>query len=370
MKEIKNVVSAFSELKKTGKKGVLASVVNTSGSTYRRSGAKALILPDDRIVGLIGGGCLESDLLKQAQKVRISGNATNISYDNYGDEDIVWGLGLGCAGLVDVLLEPVSLKHPGPIDFIETVLDHDQAGQMMTVIDTGNLGDIVLGARWFNIDGEISCSFNWQQNKKFLALAKELETVKENRILRYKGVIVLLETIQPSPRLVIFGAGADAIPLVSFASGLGWKTEVIDKRPGYATAARFPLADNVQQYSSEEVAKCLTIDADTIVMLMTHNYLLDLELAKLIIDTPARYIGVLGPKSRLELLIKDMRQSGWTVAENDIDRFYGPAGFDIGTDTPEEIALSIIVEVQAFLKGRSGRPLRERSGSIHEQDAA
>lgn len=113
MKEIRNVVSAFKALKQTGQAGVLASVVNTSGSTYRRSGAKALVLSDDSIVGLVGGGCLESDLLKRAQRVRMSRKATIVSYDNRGDEDIVWGLGLGCAGLVEVLLETVDVNHCG-----------------------------------------------------------------------------------------------------------------------------------------------------------------------------------------------------------------------------------------------------------------
>ena len=370
MKEIRNVISAFKTLKQTGQAGVLASVVNTSGSTYRRSGAKALVLSDDSIVGLVGGGCLESDLLQQAQRVRMSRKATIVSYDNRGDEDIVWGLGLGCAGLVDVLLETVDVNHCGPIDFIDSVITQDQFGQMMTVIDSGNSAEVTLGARWFKNNEKIDTTLAWHPCSYFLSQAKELEAVKENRILKYKGVSVLLESVQPLPRMVIFGAGADAIPLVTLSAGLGWKTEVIDKRPGYATESRFPLADSVQQYSIEDVADKVKIDPDTIVVLMTHNYLLDLELAKFVIDSPARYIGALGPKSRLELMIKDMRQSGKAVSTSDMDRFYGPAGFDIGTDTPEEIALSIIVEAQAFLKGRSGKPLRERNGSIHEQDAA
>jgi xanthine/CO dehydrogenase XdhC/CoxF family maturation factor len=178
---------------------------------------------------------------------------------------------------------------------------------------------------------------------------------------------VFVETLAPPVSLIVFGAGHDALPVVELARGLGWRTEVVDPRARPVSLSRFAAADRVTLARPEEVGARVTITSRTLTLLMSHNYSHDLELLKFLLASPARYIGVMGPRKRTERMLCELAAGGdaYSLGEADGARLHSPAGLDLGANAPAEIALSIVAEMRAVLAGRRGGMLRERRGSIH-----
>jgi xanthine dehydrogenase accessory factor len=368
MKEILSIIDAYKFLAKSGDYGVLASVVYTQGSTYRAPGARALILPDNEIIGLVGGGCLEVDLLAQARSVRETGNPRLVHYDSTSDGDVIWGLGLGCAGVVDVLLERVGIDWPGPLSFLEKCMRERKTGVLATVIHSGGDGSIPLGVRWMRAaDGFSETMGSWEPPTYLNTLASGVLNEAKGRMIQDGTTEILMERIVPPLRLVIYGAGADAIPVVRFALELGWRVEVFDDRPNYARAERFPGASTVSRCAPETVSDSVELDLGTAVLIMTHNYLQDRTVLKYVLPSTACYVGILGPKKRTDKLLEDLQKDGHDLSEDQRDRLYSPSGLDIGAETPEQIALSIVSEIQAHVSDRQGGPLRKRVGPIHDR---
>jgi len=175
---------------------------------------------------------------------------------------------------------------------------------------------------------------------------------------------VFLEAILPPLRLIVFGAGPDAVPLVDTAKLLGWHVTVIDRRPAYASPPRLPCADEV--LISEGLPPGLAITDRHAAVIMTHHYLTDRALLPALLESPARYVGLLGPREKRQRLLRDLQGAGFTPSRSQLDRLYAPVGLDIGAETPEEIALSVVAEIAAVVGGRSGGSLRRRPGRIHE----
>ncbi|MEN8185318.1 MAG: XdhC family protein, partial [Myxococcota bacterium] len=186
------------------------------------------------------------------------------------------------------------------------------------------------------------------------------------RALVHEGARVLVEAIRPPVSLLVLGAGPDAVPVVRLANELGWDVTVVDGRPAYARAEHFPGARAVLLAAPEAVADRVEVDSDSVVLVMTHHYLHDRELLRWLIATPARYVGVLGPRQRTLDLVHDLRDQSALPTDDVLARLHAPAGLDLGSEGVEEIALSILAEIQAVLAGRRGGPLRERKGPIHD----
>lgn len=165
--------------------------------------------------------------------------------------------------------------------------------------------------------------------------------------------------------MLIFGAGADAIPLAEFAKNLGWYVSVVDHRPAFATKERFPLVDEIKISRPENLK--LPCEDNLVAVMMTHNYEHDKQILRLLLKSDAHYVGVLGPKKRTENILLEIRQTGEAFSEKDWQKLYAPVGLDIGADTPETIALSIIAEIQSVLARRGGGFLRNRQGSIYNR---
>lgn len=182
------------------------------------------------------------------------------------------------------------------------------------------------------------------------------------------SIEVLIEVIQPPTPLIVYGAGSDAVPVVNFAKALGWDVTVVDCRSHEATLLRLAIADKVILTRREIVHKEISIDENTIAVVMTHNYLDDLEILKTLLPSPARYLGILGPKQRTEKLLQDLHAERITYSKQQLQKLYAPIGIDVGADTPEEIALSIIAEIQTVLAKRSGGFLRNRNKPIHQRN--
>lgn len=365
MREALDIINGFERAGRRSHACVLANVVRVLGSTYRRPGARALFMPNEKIIGLIGGGCLENDLLLQAQQVRETGMPKLIGYDNTSSDDIIWGLGLGCSGKVDVLMEPVDDERPGPLDFIARCLKDRVAGVMATVIQCKDPSR--LAGRWMSdTDGTVQCSANWNNRSDLSAHVAEVAATGKPSVVNTGDMDILLERVDLPVRLLVVGAGPDAVPLVAIADQLGWFVEVFDHRDAFARADRFTGARSVSVSPIKEITRVARADQRTAVVLMTHHFLNDFELLRDFLQSNAGYLGVLGPKARLERLLDRLKDDGYVAPPDRIQRLKGPVGLDVGAETPEEIALSTIAEIQACFAGRDGAPLTRKAGPIHD----
>jgi xanthine/CO dehydrogenase XdhC/CoxF family maturation factor len=305
MRELRDILAALESMA-PGAVGVLASVVHVAGSTYRRIGARMLVLPDDRLIGLLSGGCLESDLLLRARAVRAEGAPRLVHYDATADDDIVWGLGLGCAGVVDVLLEPVSPVRPGPLAWLAAWSDARATGLLATSLAEGQLG------RRFALhpDGR----FEGDPSEPVRAALLQARSMGRSSRLPSSEGDLSVEVARPPRRLVIFGAGPDAIPVSRLGASLGWDVELVDHRPAYTRVESFPGA-RVHLAPTEEAVSRVGVDADTYVLVMTHHYLVDRALLSELLPSQAPYIGLLGPKRRAEDLLADLDGPGIRVSD-------------------------------------------------------
>lgn len=378
VKELQSIIDASRAIEQQGTQIALATVVNVTGSTYRRPGARMLIAADGQTVGSVSGGCLERDILNQAQRVLHWNKPRVVTYDSMSDDDIVWEFNLGCNGIVDVLIEP--LPHNEKRDllaFLADCLDHRQAGIVATVFSVEGHLKATIGNRMM-LSEQQPAMHDIKDNDLAGAVHGDSRHALESGTSQVKmyematgRAEVFIEVIQPPVPFVIFGAGHDAVPLVRLAKELGWHVTVVDPRPGYAARTRFPSADTLIVCRPEEACERIKIQRCTVAVVMTHNYLYDAELLRTLLPSPLQYLGLLGPKRRTQRLLHEVRErKGVLLSESNLVRVYGPMGLDIGADTPEEIALAVVAEIQSVLAGRLGGMLRTREGPLHEQSPA
>lgn len=332
-----------------------------------------LLTEDDLIVGAISGGCLESDVIERAKLLLLhGGEPIVVSYDTTATDDLVWGLGLGCNGAVDVLIESLAeTSAKRQLEFIATCWHQHCAGAIATVFHVeGEVGTGVAARLLLKADGTVVNGIADRQlaerllEDSYQGLANGQTQVKFYPLAN-GAAEVLIEVIQPPVSLLVFGAGYDAIPVVHLAKQLGWQVAVIDHRPAYATRDRFPLADTLICCHPADLQAHLTLNSRMAAVVMTHHYRQDQRLLQTLLPSPIRYLGILGPKRRTQQLLEDLRSQGLVPTESHLSRFYGPVGLDIGAATPEAIALAIIAEVQAVLTNRCGGFLRDRQEPIH-----
>jgi xanthine dehydrogenase accessory factor len=298
---------------------VLATVVATAGSTYRKPGARMLLMADGSYIGLLSGGCLESDLQIHARKVLESGVACAVEYDTRGPDDTLFGVGAGCEGTMRVLLEPA-----GPTSSAETALmaagRATQRGESASLVMVHDSAQLRLGT---------------------YAADDALPSIEGSR--------AFVQLIDPPPHLLICGAAPDAQPVAGTARALGWRVTVVDHRPAYAVADRFAGAE-VRCAAPKSLRAEVDLARCHAAVVMSHHlpsdevYLRELAQA----EVPA-YIGLLGPKARRARLAKELGP----VMEKLGARIRGPVGLDIGATTPEGIALSIVAQIHAWLAGRA-----------------
>ncbi len=353
MNEVRALVEAFDGANQRGEHCALATVVSVEGSSYRRPGARMLVSEAGASTGTISAGCLESDIIEHAKRVIQMGAAKLVEYNtaSTGDE-MAWGLGLGCNGIVRVLVEPVA---SGSL-YIEAL--RRASISVATVYQYASS----TGGRLF-IDEDGNVSYENLSGELAAMLESEVRALKHDGACIYDvdGVAakVFIETLLPPVPLVIFGAGHDALPVVELARDMGWQTEVVDPQARPASHSRFAIADRVTLSRPEDVGAHVRITPRTMTLLMSHNYSHDLAMLRFLLDSPARYIGVMGPRKRTERMLREL------AATEGMARLHSPAGLDIGANSPAEIALSILAEMRAVLDGRRGGLLRERRGSIH-----
>lgn len=373
MKEIKSIISAFDKACREGKKSALATVVHVEGSSYRRPGARMLITEQGELTGSISGGCLEGDALRKALLVINSSRSMLVTYDTSDEDDAKLGLGLGCQGIIQVLIEPLHDERGGEVmELLREAVAKRKNSVLISIFSLQNKKEQQAGTCFY---------FDEDSNQKGQALFLREELLQESKqVLREgkssftkynidgKEFIAFAELIQPAPVLVIAGAGNDVVPLVAMADTIGWETIVADGRPLYAKKERFPVAScQVLLTKPEQVLSEIEIDNRTAFVLMTHNYHYDLSMLRALIGKRVFYIGVLGPRKKMQMMLDELRVEGWKPDDEQLSRIHGPVGLNIGAETAEEIALSILAEIKSVLSAREPARLRDLNETIHSR---
>ena len=366
MKSLQDIINAYEVVVENNQAAVLATIVKTTGSTYRKTGARALVLNNKEIIGLISGGCLEDDLLDEAFKVMSSGVSKVLHYDNTIDGDDVWGLGLGCAGKIDVLLERVDANNSGPINFISDCIGNRRRGVIATIYEINSDASLLGKHCMYLNDGIIENDETFVSLTNLDACLKQSFMENKNLQLVESNYKILIEVINIPVRLVVLGGGEDVKPVLRLARELGWGTCIVDGDRDSGRGNCSAIADERIDCVFDDVFDYLLIDESTAIVIMTHNYMRDLDLMALSLSSEAFYVAVLGSKKRSRKLLQDLEYDNFRFSSSVLGRLYGPAGLDIGTNTPEEIALSILAEIQVVYSGSEGGSLRNKNKPIHD----
>lgn len=388
MNEVQAIIEAFDEAQQKGDASALATVVSVEGSAYRHPGARMLVTKSGASTGTLSAGCLESDVIEHAQRVIETNTAKLVEYDTTSTSDeIVWGLGLGCNGIVRVLVEPLAPQSSYLAALRRTLAAQSNIAPLVvaTVFHHSSLpatpttAQVEIGARLcLDENGEIHTDILSTELAAMIerdARAALREETSGVRVYERDGdtTKVFIETITPPVPLVVFGARHDALPIIELARGLGWHTEIVDPQARPASRVRFTQADRITLARPETIGEQVRVTPRTMALVMTHNYAHDQASLKFLLLSSARYIGVMGPRKRTERMLQELAtDDGLRFAFKDVDRarLYAPVGLDIGANTPPEIALSIIAEMRAVVAAREGGHLCCRHAPIHdEQDA-
>jgi xanthine/CO dehydrogenase XdhC/CoxF family maturation factor len=328
-------------------------------------------VPEDGApVGNLSGGCLEGDVADMARVVMEEGTARLAGWDLTADDDEVWGLGLGCNGAIEVFIEPAE-RAAAVTGALREALDHERPICVITALESDAPELVAPGARLVvrpdgtsqgtlgvgTVDGEATVA------------AKELLSAGRSEIRTFAHATrAFVEVLEPPLRLVVCGAGHDAIAMVRAAAGIGWRPVVVDDRAVFLSDERFPAAYGfVHVEEPAQVVDRAPLDERTWVVVMTHNYLRDRDYLRGLLRSDVGYIAMLGPAARTQRILMDLADEGVESTDRDRARIHGPAGLDLGAEGPDEIAHAIIAEILAVKHDREGGSLRERPGPIHER---
>ncbi len=372
MREIKAILDAGETCQTNGSDCVLATVVHVEGSSYRRAGARMLIDELGNMTGAISGGCLEGDALKKALLALHQNQNKLVTYDTSDENDAVIGAQLGCNGVIQVLFEPIDFqKETNPLTLLRKAFESTLSHVIGTFFHLDKSSDQPGTILLMNEELKIHSSIHNKDLIGQLKLdAQEVFRNRESIFREYrqgeKSHYVFLEAFTPPPHLVLVGAGNDAQLLAQMADILGWDVTVTDGRDTHANKERFS-ACSVLVSRPEQVLENLETNDQTAFVLMTHNYNYDLAVLKTLLEiNDIPYIGILGPKKKFDRMLKELKDQGCPVSNENLERIYAPVGLDLGAETPSEIGLSILSEIQAVLTGTDADFLKNRNGPIHK----
>ena len=323
----------------------LGVLVRTEGSTYRKPGALILIARNGDYAGLISGGCLEGDLREHARAVIDSGTARTVSYDTRGADDLVWGLGLGCEGVMQILLlraDPANAWQP---------LTHLAAA--LAARDPTAIAVVVESSRADLPPGSVALPANARSTSVSPALATPAVQAALARA-RAQGQTCWVEESSASvfvlplslpPRVLLLGAGPDTVPVVDFAARLNWRMTLVDHRASYAVASHFPRAEQVLLARPEELSGALDLNGFCAALVMSHHLPSDLLYLRALAASSVGYVGLLGPAARRDRLLADLGADAQALR----GRLHAPVGLTLGGRSPESVALAIVSQVHAFI---------------------
>ena len=371
MKDFKTIVNEFRKIDFTSRKAALATVVKVRGSSYRSPGARMLITDDGKWIGSISGGCLEGDALRKARQVMTDNRPMTVTYDTREESNQNLGIGLGCNGVIDVLIEPINISEENnPVSLFEKFISTKEPLTLATIFNAkAGVGEKIIA----HATGEIQSYFsNVVLSKVVTNDLLELFNTKKSEAKTFTTADgeteVFMELVQPNVSLIIFGGGFDARPVSQLAKTLGWDVQVTDECVAHIAPLFFPTADKLSLCHRDFIDRDFEITPFTACVLMSHNYEYDRDVLKKLIKTDTPYIGILGPRKRFDKMLVDFSAQGLPFQAEDIHRIHSPIGLDIGAETPDEIAVSIIAEIQGKFVNRSGGFLKYRDAPIHHRD--
>ncbi len=369
MKELQLILETLAT--REDEKMILATVVDVVGSGYRRAGARMLIDAEGKSIGTVSGGCLEADVLECAKRVIQMNESAIITYDTTADEKSLFGLGMGCSGIVRVLLEAVTRESDIFKSFTRAIENREK--EVVATLISAETNQTIGGRIFYNQADQFrlaNLSGGFENSERLKDDCRKIFDGEEKSTIQFYetdtgAAEFFIERIEPPINVLLFGAGFDALPVVRFAKELGWRTTIIDHRAAFANRERLPEADEIIVSHVGDLSDEFFTDENSVAVIITHNYDRDREILFRLLNSSCRYIGALGPKNRTENLIGELRDDGRVFNENKLNQIYAPIGLDIGAETPEEIALAIVAEIRSRLANRNGGFLRERNSSIH-----
>lgn len=374
MRELDAIISQYKLLKEQGVECVLATVVHVDGSSYRRAGARMLIDEIGNITGAISGGCLEGDALRKALHSLHQQKNKLVTYDTSDEDDAIIGAQLGCNGIIQVLFEPLDYEDElNPCELLKKVIDQKNPFAIVVQFNLNKSKD-QQGTKLVISENSEATGSKTEEELFNHILEQAWLTVKNNKPHFAKYLAgeemqhIFIQNYQPPVKLILVGAGNDAQILAQQADFLGWDVVVTDGRPTHANKDRFTSSCQIIVTKPEQTLENLEIDHRSCFVLMSHNYNYDLAVLKLLLaEKTIPYIGILGPLKKYQRLLADLEEEGCNLTEEDVNNIYAPVGLEIGAETPAEIGLSILAEIQSVLTGKNARSLREKSTPIHEK---
>lgn len=369
MKEIKQITEAYQNIDFSKTQAALATVVRVEGSSYRRTGARMLVLESGEWIGGISGGCLEGDALKKARLAMSQNKATLITYDTTDDDPYQIGVGLGCNGIIDVLITPLDPQNPNnAVRQLQSCIDQRTPNLVVTVTGISKTHESIALGNVFRFDNEAHFMEIFplpNLNESLIpeiteALYTTKSVSKEYTLEDGTKLTLFLEVIPPAIQLYVFGSNYDVYPMVRVAKELGWRVISVCN-PAKMHASLSDMADAVVPKDHQP-----EIDNFTAAISMCHDYETDYRNLQMLLKTDIKYIGLLGPKKRTIKMYDRMTEEGSSLTAEQEERIYSPVGLDIGAATPEEIALSVCAEIRAFFSGRDGNRLKFRPKPIYE----
>lgn len=373
MKEIKAILKAYDDIDKGSTHAALATVVRVEGSSYRRTGARMLVLDNGTWVGGISGGCLEGDALKRARLAINNSKSTLITYDTSEDDPHQIGVGLGCNGIIDVLFTPLDYQNPtNPVEILKScVLSNRETHVLITITKMDyNPADLHTGQIIRYKGPESLRVFNNQNLENLLNEAIEIQIAKKtSNTFRYEfpdgnNLTLFIEILPPEIHVVLAGHQYDVYPMSRLLKELGWRVSIMAELMKVNSKIR-AIADEIRPFSEFNE---LTTDEHTAIVLMSHDYKTDKRNLPVVLKSDSPFIGMLGPRVRSEKIWNELKDEGFHISEEDMERIYAPIGLDIGAVTPEEIALSLAAGIRAAFSGRNGQFLKFRQSPIHPRN--
>jgi xanthine/CO dehydrogenase XdhC/CoxF family maturation factor len=305
---------------------VLATIIQTDGSSYRKAGAMMLINDLGQYFGLLSGGCLESDIMRQARRCWDNQHNRIVEYDMREEEDLAWQLGIGCGGMVKILLQPVHANNDYlKLDELNSYLEKRQSAEYQQQI-----------SETFPVNNVIPINENTKSRATTTGVSAAFS--------------VFVQTLNPAPLIAVFGGGIDAKPVVAIAAELGWQVLLIDPRVGYAKVAYFEKAYQIIRLPIDELDSAIWLTQIDIALILTHNIKLDAAAIKLVQTSSAQYIGLLGPTHRTDRVLEIANLSRTNLTKP----LANPVGLRLGGELPESIALSMLAEAHAYLEKANG----------------
>lgn len=373
MRELDVIIERYQQLKSQGVRCILATVVHVEGSSYRRAGARMLVDEYGNITGAISGGCLEGDALRKALFALDRRENKLVTYDTSDEDDAVIGAQLGCNGIIQVIFEPIAYEDENnPCELLKVVVEQEVPMAISVVFDLDKTKQ-QLGTSMVVDENQTVFGKKLPNDLHKALLYKSREVINESSSCfaelstEGKTHFVFIQIHQPPVKLVLVGAGNDAQILAQQSELLGWKVTVTDGRPTHANKERFVGSCQVIVTKPEETLKNINIDNRTCFVLMSHNYNYDLSVLKLLLgNSESPYIGILGPLNKYDRMLNELADEGIEVSKGDLAKIHAPVGLEIGAETPAEIGLSILAEIQSVLTNKGARPLKHKTEPIHD----